>query len=104
VYCCAKGVDQQVGPTGHYLTQEHTRQHFREAWSPGLLDRHDHKTWQGLGGSTLGGRAAARVDQILREHQPEPLRAEVRAALRRIVARRVGGADIRSGSPARTAT
>jgi trimethylamine--corrinoid protein Co-methyltransferase len=80
----------QVGPTGHYLTQEHTRRHFREAWPPGLLDRHDHKTWQDLGGTTLGERAAARVDQILRDHQSEPLPAEVRAALRGIVARRLG--------------
>jgi len=25
--------------------------------APGLLDRHDHKTWQDLGGSTLGERS-----------------------------------------------
>jgi trimethylamine:corrinoid methyltransferase-like protein len=42
------------------------------------------------GGTTLGERAAARVDEILREHQPELLPDDVRAALRRIVARRVG--------------
>ncbi len=85
----ALDVIEAVGPEGHYLAQEHTRRHFRQAWSPALLDRQDHKAWQAQGGTTLGERAAARVDQILAEHRPEPLPDDVRAALQRIVARRV---------------
>jgi trimethylamine--corrinoid protein Co-methyltransferase len=85
----ALDVIEVVGPEGHFLTQEHTRRHFREAWSPGLLDRHDHKTWQDQGGGTLGERAAARVEHLLREHRPETLPDDVRAELRRIVARRL---------------
>jgi trimethylamine--corrinoid protein Co-methyltransferase len=83
----------QVGPEGHFLTQEHTRQHFREAWTPGLLDRHDYKTWKDRGSKTLGERAADRVEEILREHQPEPLPTRVRQALRSIVERAEAGSS-----------
>lgn len=75
----------QVGSEGHFLTQDHTRQHFREAWAPDLLDRTDHKTWQASGSKTLGQRAAERVATILSEHQPEPLPTRMRQELRRIV-------------------
>jgi trimethylamine--corrinoid protein Co-methyltransferase len=83
----------QVGPEGHFLTQEHTRQHFREAWTPDLLDRHDYKTWKDKGGKDLGERAAERVERILSEHQPEALPARVRKELRKIVERAKAGAS-----------
>jgi trimethylamine--corrinoid protein Co-methyltransferase len=77
----------QTGAEGHYLNKEHTRRHFREIWYPRLFDRGDHKAWTAQGGKTLGQRAAGRVDEILAEHQPEPLPADVRARLRQIVER-----------------
>ena len=43
--------------------------------------------WQERGGLTLGQRAAQRVDQILQEHQPEELPADVKQRLSEIVAR-----------------
>ncbi len=88
----------QVGPEGHFLTQEHTRQHFREAWTPELLDRTDHKTWQAAGSKTLGERAAARVEEILSDHQPEPLPTGVRQELRSIVERAEAGSPFGVGS------
>lgn len=81
----ALDVVEQAGPEGHYLNKEHTRRHFREIWSPNLLDRNDHKTWKDGGSKTLGERAAERVEQILGEHQPEPLPDNVTETLRKIV-------------------
>jgi len=46
----ALDVIAQSGPEGDYLNKEHTRKHFREAWSPDLLDQANHKTWQNAGG------------------------------------------------------
>jgi trimethylamine--corrinoid protein Co-methyltransferase len=83
----ALDVIAQVGSEGHYLNQDHTRRHFREIWYPDLLDRNDHKTWKGKGGKTLGERAAARVEEILGEHQPEPLPDDVRQHVRQIAQR-----------------
>jgi trimethylamine--corrinoid protein Co-methyltransferase len=80
----ALDVIAQAGSEGHYLNKEHTRQHFREIWYPDLLDRNDYKTWKDKGGKTLGERAAARVEEILREHRPQPLPDKVRRQLRQI--------------------
>jgi trimethylamine--corrinoid protein Co-methyltransferase len=77
----------QTGPEGHYLNKEHTRRHFREAWYPRLFDHQDYKTWKDRGGKTLGERAAERVEEILKEHKPEPLPDDVRGELRKIVDR-----------------
>ncbi len=84
----ALDVIAQSGPEGHYLNKEHTRKHFREAWTPGLLDRADYKTWQRAGGTSLGQRAAERVARILSDHQPEPLPEQIQLQLRTLVQER----------------
>jgi trimethylamine--corrinoid protein Co-methyltransferase len=81
----ALDVIAQAGPEGHYLNKEHTRRHFREIWYPGLLDRCDYKSWRDGGGKTFGERAAEQVNEILSEHEPEPLPGEVKKRLRQIV-------------------
>jgi trimethylamine--corrinoid protein Co-methyltransferase len=81
----ALDVIAQAGPEGHYLNKEHTRRHFREAWTPDLLDRADYKTWQNAGGTSLAERAAERVKRILSDHQPEPLPEQTRQQLRALV-------------------
>lgn len=78
----ALDVIAQSGPEGHYLNKEHTRQHFRDAWAPDLLDRTDFKTWQQAGGTSLGERATERVAHILNDHRPEPLPEQIRLQLR----------------------
>jgi trimethylamine--corrinoid protein Co-methyltransferase len=94
----ALDVIAQAGPEGHYLNKDHTRRHFREIWTPDLLERDDYKTWKGKGGKTLGERASERVETILCEHQPEPLPDDVKAQLRSI-AERAGSKPMPSGSP-----
>jgi trimethylamine--corrinoid protein Co-methyltransferase len=78
---------EKVGPKGSYLSTEHTLKHFREQWYPDLFERGSFNSWVQSGSRDLGARAAARVDQILEEHHPEPLPEDVRAVLRKIVER-----------------
>jgi trimethylamine--corrinoid protein Co-methyltransferase len=72
-----------VGPRGHYLTQEHTRQHLRKLWIPGLTQPRPP-----LDGSPLPDireRARAEFDRILAQHEPEPLDGAIRAELQAIL-------------------
>ena len=66
-------VIHQVGPGGDYLSQEHTLRHFREFWSPRLLERQRFDRWTKAGGKRLGQRLRERTLAIMDEHQPEPL-------------------------------
>lgn len=37
---------RRVGPTGHFMEEDHTLKHFRdEIWYPGLFDRNRFETW-----------------------------------------------------------
>jgi trimethylamine--corrinoid protein Co-methyltransferase len=71
----------QVGPGGSYLGEKHTVRHFRGNWFPNLMNRHNYDRWAAAGSLSLGDRANERVRRILREHEPEPLPAEVVAEL-----------------------
>lgn len=74
-------VMEQVGPGSSYLLEKHTVRHFRENWFPRLMSRGNYDQWAEAGSLSLGDRANRRVRQILHEHQPEPLPAEVVAEL-----------------------
>lgn len=84
----ALDVIDQVGPGGHFLSEDHTLRHFRENWYPKMLDRGSREKWESGGRLTLGDRARARVQQILDPdigHQPPPLDASVLSRLAEIV-------------------
>jgi trimethylamine--corrinoid protein Co-methyltransferase len=83
----ALDVIDEVGPDGHFIDSKHTLAHFRERWYPTLIERHNYEGWLAEGGRDLAQRAAARVEQILAEHQPEPLPPGVQRRLREIVQR-----------------
>ncbi len=77
----ALDVIKAVGPRGHFLFQEHTRQKFREL------------EWSDLSGQPAEGGgfrdpievAREKTDWILDNHHPEPLPDEQRAELARIL-------------------
>jgi trimethylamine--corrinoid protein Co-methyltransferase len=77
----------EVGPDGHFTETDHTLAHFRERWYPILIERYDYQSWLARGGQDLGQRAATRVDEILGQHQPEPLPTEVQKRLAHVVQR-----------------
>jgi trimethylamine--corrinoid protein Co-methyltransferase len=83
----ATEVIEKVGPGGHYLTQPHTRQHFKsETWFPTLIDRQMRRAWQAAGSHTMADRIRAKVLGILDSHEPQPIPANVEARLVDIVA------------------
>ncbi len=70
----AVDVIERIGIGGHYLQDEHTLEHFREEiWSPLVLDRQVHDSWEKGGAKTMGERCRERVMDILQSHQPEPV-------------------------------
>ena len=77
----------QIGPDGQYLDHMHTATRFRERWYPELFKRDTYDNWAAKGSTTLGQRAAKRVEEILEGHQPEPLPGEVTRRIKEIVAR-----------------
>jgi trimethylamine--corrinoid protein Co-methyltransferase len=72
-----------VGPGGHFLAQEHTRQHIGERWIPELT--HPRPLLHHRSSSDIRRRARAKLDRILAEHQPQPLDDAVRAELHAIL-------------------
>jgi trimethylamine--corrinoid protein Co-methyltransferase len=79
-----------VGPGGHFLDTEQTLKRFRDFWDPGLLDRKRRVQWLEAGATTLGQRLNARVKEITKEHQPEPLEPEKKQQVQEILAQAAG--------------
>ena len=73
------------GINGSYLGTKHTRKHHKETWYPDLFERGIYADWERKGSKSLAERAAERVQEILDNHQPEPLAEEINARLREIV-------------------
>ena len=71
----ATDIIANVGPGGQFLGQKHTIKYLQqnEHWMPTLLDRTRFETWQNTGSKDFTARVRARVQKILKEHQPEPL-------------------------------
>jgi len=78
---------EKVGPDGQFTDSDHTLTHFRDRWYPSLIERSNYDGWKDKGGWDLGQRASTRVEQILAEHNPEPLPADIQKRLREIVQR-----------------
>ena len=80
----AKDLIGEVGPSGNYLTTEHTVSHFRkEFWFPRLWDRQTWPVWEKDGAKEIGARAAEKV--ISATHEVAALDAAVEEAIWEIV-------------------
>jgi len=78
---------KRVGPGGHFLSDDHTLDHFRENWQPDLTDRRTYEDWKTRGAKSMGQLAREKVKKIKENHQPEPLSPEVDAEIARILER-----------------
>jgi trimethylamine--corrinoid protein Co-methyltransferase len=83
----ALDVIDELGPTGDYLSHDHTLNHFREPYYSKLADKGMYAQWVERGATTMEERAAREVDKILASHQPEPLPADVQRDIQKIVER-----------------
>lgn len=80
----AVDVIESVGPRGHFLTQEHTRQHLRELWLP-ELSHPDPRIYDPQQLRTIRQRARTEFERILSSHRPQALDAAEKAELRAIL-------------------
>ncbi|MBP8973689.1 MAG: trimethylamine methyltransferase family protein [Anaerolineae bacterium] len=90
----ALDVIEELGPTGDYLSHEHTLKNFRRAYHSKLVDKNVYSQWEQRGATTMEQRAAAWVDKILASHEPPLLPADIQRDIHKIVERelaRVGG-------------
>ena len=80
----ALDVIRQVNFSANYLTEQHTRRHFRqEHYIPKLLVREGYETWEKEGRKTVLDRARERVRAILDAHQPRDLDPAVEKELQK---------------------
>lgn len=69
-----------VGPTGHYLGEEHTMKHFRsEIWMPKVFNRMMYETWEQLGKKDCFELAREKVKEIMKEPVNAPAEAVCKA-------------------------
>jgi trimethylamine--corrinoid protein Co-methyltransferase len=71
----------------HLLIAKHTRRHLKtEHYFPGkVIDRANRPRWQESGGLTLGARAHAEVERLVREWTPPRVNDDVRKELKRLM-------------------
>lgn len=85
-YTLALDVIDEVGPEGDQLTHKHTLDNFKEvAWHPTLMDRNVPDTWKDEGEKTMEERLKEKVNEILEEHEPEPLSDEVEVKIDEVI-------------------
>jgi len=92
----ALDVIEELGPTGDYLSHDHTMRHYREPFYSTLADKNQYAVWEKKGGLTMEARAAAQVDKILSSHLVEPLPVDVNEAVQEIVRREQAWSDNRN--------
>jgi len=79
-------VINEVGPGGSFIDQEHTGEYFRqELYFPRLLDREYYDMWHVSGASDMETRCRNRKQDILNNHEVEPLPADLAKSLHEVV-------------------
>ena len=79
----------EVPPGGHHLGTKHTMRHFRDAfYRAELFDYNSGESWELLGAADSEVRAAAKVQQLLREYEAPPLDEGIDEELQEFMARR----------------
>jgi len=71
-------------PRGNFLKAKHTRRWYKEHWQPDILSRDAYETWREKG-ETIEQTCRQKALDILANHQPPPLPANVEAELERIL-------------------
>jgi trimethylamine--corrinoid protein Co-methyltransferase len=88
----AVDVIKAVGPGGHFLDQPHTISRFQqELYMSPLLDRQYELEWPDSMEEIMLGHASAKVRQILANHKPPSLDAELQARIQDVLDRLTGG-------------
>jgi trimethylamine--corrinoid protein Co-methyltransferase len=83
----AVDVIHNVGPNGHYLREQHTRDYYKtEFFYPNLCDRRNYEEWEMMGKQTMSDRVISRVQDILATHEPSPIKPETEKIIEEVLA------------------
>ncbi len=75
-----------VGPGGHFLASEHTRDYYaKEHFIPSLFDTRPYDSWRRGGSRELRERATEEVKRIVETHQPPTLSKDLGESLEKYV-------------------
>ena len=78
---------KSVGPGRHFLTENHTLEHFRTHLSfSGLMNRYNYDRWKETGAMDFGQRANSKVREILETHEVESLPPDIIKKIQSITA------------------
>ena len=76
----------KVGPSGNFLGEKHTREHYAsEIQTSKLLDTNSRNRWEQAGKKPVDVVARETVKRIIHEHQPEKLEASAANAIEKIL-------------------
>jgi len=73
-------------PRGNFMSAPHTMRNYRRHWYPEIISRDTYDTWKEKG-ETIEQTCRQKAQDIVENHQPSPLSADVEAELERIVRR-----------------
>ena len=76
----------KVGAFGDFLSLDATLRHMRALSQPEVLDRRVREDWEARGSRDLYSTCLEKARDIIREHVPEQVPADVAARVRAIVA------------------
>lgn len=80
---------REVGPGGHFLGTDHTRENFQSAFfMPELMDNNSFEQWEAEGSKAANQRAAEKVRAMLDSYEEPALDPAIDEALRDFIARR----------------
>jgi trimethylamine--corrinoid protein Co-methyltransferase len=71
---------EKVGPSNHFLREDHTFEHFRDVWYSQLFDRTINDQWLEQGAVQFAGRLREQVRMVM-EYKPSPLPEDVMGEL-----------------------
>jgi len=81
----SRQIIEDVGPSGHFLVQQHTMNHFKkELWNARLLNRQTIDAWNDSGKPSMEDRVKEEVRMIAETHNPKPLSDKILSELDRL--------------------
>lgn len=81
----ALDVIEKVGPGGHFITEQHTLDHFRsEMHFTKTFNRNSYDNWQAAGSKDFGEIANSLIKEIIQWHEVPLLAPEVEEAIKNI--------------------
>ena len=81
----ALDVIEKVGPGGHFITEQHTLDHFRsEMHFTKTFNRNTYDNWKAAGSKDFGESANALIKEIMKWHEVPSLAPEVEKAIKDI--------------------